>query len=184
MAGFATLMAGPALAQPGFATGDISGWRDTLDMLCAARGTAFVVLGSHLVDGSDFQIEYIVHRHDNVLLERIRIFEAVVGIQEHRIFHQGRHIAAAIRHRHHNSSILDEHADLTMIRVVVPRAMPDDDVRAPLANKADDLLPALHRRDEFPVMDVQHLRLRTDDRIRFFTSASRRCASGPPADCQ
>lgn len=85
----ATLTAGPALAQPGFATGDISGWRDTLDMLCAARGTAFVVLGSHLVDGSDFQIEYIVHRHDNVRLERIRLFEAVVGIQEHRIFFKG-----------------------------------------------------------------------------------------------
>jgi len=134
----------------------------------AATGSTFVMLRRHLVNGGELLIKDIIHRDDDVCLEGIGLLEAIARIEKERVLLQGWHIAAHEGHGDHERGILDEHADIAMVGMIVPRTMRDDDVRLPLADDADDLLPVLQRRHQFAIVNVEHLSLCADEGIRFF----------------
>ena len=99
----------------------------------------------------------IIHAHRDVWREGIRLLETIARIQEHRVLLQIRHIRADKRHRDHEGRVLDQHADIAMVGMIVPRPMCDHDVRLPLTNHAGDELAILQGRHQLAIVNIEHL---------------------------
>ena len=94
---------------------------------------------------------------DNVRLKRVRFLKAVGIIQKHRIGLEVGHVGAEERNGHHVRGVLHENAGVAMVGMIVIRSRTHDDVRSPFANQAGEGAAILDGRQQFAIMNVQHL---------------------------
>ena len=75
------------------------------------------------------------------------LLEMIFEVEKDRISRQGSDVRANIGYHHQIRGILDDLRRIAMVRVIVIRAMREDDVCPPFANLADDLTAGCHAGD-------------------------------------
>ena len=65
-------------------------------------------------------------------------------------------VRAKERNGDHKRGVLNENADVAMIRMIVPGTMRDHNVGFPIANQARDDTPVLECWHELAIMNVEH----------------------------
>src|SRR5580704_12742477 len=75
----------------------------------------------------------------------------VLKVKKQRIAPKRLSIRADVRNHHKIRRILNELAGVTMVRMVVPGTVRHDDIGAPSANLADDLLTGIQGRSQLAV---------------------------------
>ena len=80
---------------------------------------------------------------------------------------QARHVRAEERHGDHVRGVLDQHAGVAMVGMVVIGPWSHDNIRIPLADEPGDEPPVFNGRQQFAIMDIEHLRGDTEDLCGF-----------------
>ena len=116
----------------------------------------FDELGFDEGEGFDFPIDDAVDGDHDVVLERRGLLETVVGVEEDRVLFEWRGVRAEEGDRDHEGRILHEDAGVAVVRVIVVRAMADNDIGFPFADQPSENLAIFEGGHEFAVVDVEH----------------------------
>lgn len=79
----------------------------------------------------------------DVGFERVGLLKAIAIVEEERVLGELWRVGADVGHGDHEGGVLNKHADIAMIGLIIPRAMGDGDVGMSLADDADDFLAVL-----------------------------------------
>ena len=68
-------------------------------------------------------------------------------------------------HGHHKRGILEQDPGVAVVRMIIPRPRPQDDVGLPLSNQAGERAAILQGGHEFAIMNIEHFGLNAQDLI-------------------
>ena len=119
-------------------------------------GAAFVELGDQLVEGIELSFDDAINVDDDIGDKGVGFLKGVGKIKKDGIPSQVGNIRAEERHGDHVGSVLDEHAGVTVIRMIIVRAGGDDDVCIPLTDQSDEHAPVFERGEDFAVVNIEH----------------------------
>ena len=108
-------------------------------------------------EGIDFFVEDIVNGDSDISFEGIGFLKAVAAVEEDGIFFEGWCIGAEEGDGDHVGGILDEDADVAVVRMVVPWPVGDDNIGIPVSDEAGDEPSIFECGFEFAVVDIEDL---------------------------
>ena len=106
-------------------------------------------------EGIDFFVEDIVNGDSDISFEGIGFLKAVAAVEEDGIFFEGWCIGAEEGDGDHVGGILDEDAGVTVVGMIVPWSVCDDNIGVPGADEASDESSIFECGFEFAVMDIE-----------------------------
>lgn len=133
-------------------------------------------LGDHEAKGVELPRQHSIDGYDDIGARRRRLLKPIREKHKHRISFQGRYVGTEKWHGHHVSGVLDEHTCISVVGVIIVRAMRENEVRFPFSNQSGDGAAILKCRFELPIVNVQNDSLYSQKRMsrRHFISAPKR----------
>ena len=112
---------------------------------------------------TDKPFYHIINYNTHIRFKGFGMNKSIAHIKEDGIFFEMRHFGKDLGHCNHVCSIKHKSACVTMIGMIVVRPMAHHDVRAPLADQADDGLSVFQCGQQLAIVNIEDLRLDAED---------------------